>query len=187
MGWALFALWEVFWFIWTIFAFFTTVKNERLKISLTLLGAVVFAIPFTGVAIWITDSSFPEFFLLSQRNLATIISGFFFTVLGLIFAVWSRAKLGNSWSGEAKLVSNQKLITDGPYKVVRHPIYTGQIVAVFGTAIILLDLIGIALFIVSVITLVQKSIREENLLTNQFGTEYIQYKKRVKMLIPYII
>src|SRR5271167_3272402 len=61
--------------------------------------------------------------------------GVWFAVVGVAFAIWARILLGSNWSGTAKLKAGHTLICDGPYHIVRHPIYTGILIAVLGTAV----------------------------------------------------
>jgi protein-S-isoprenylcysteine O-methyltransferase Ste14 len=186
MGWILFGLWEVFWIIWAISALITVPKNERIHNILIQLLGVVIIVPLISLMIWAEITKFAQLPLHLQGNIVNVSIGFFLTVVGLSFAVWSRIKLSRNWSGEVRLLPNQKLVRDGPYRVVRNPIYTGQILGILGTAVALLDVISCLVFLVVVFTLVQKSKDEEELLVKQFGIEYEQYKKEVKMLIPFL-
>jgi protein-S-isoprenylcysteine O-methyltransferase Ste14 len=186
MGWALFALWELFWLIWAIFALITSPRNVRIKKFFSQLFAVIIAVLLVSVCIWFIDTSFPEYFVFFSSNTITMTIGMTITVIGFLYAIWSRAKLGRNWSGGVEILPEQKLVTDGPYKIVRHPIYSGHILALLGTALILHDLMGIMLFFGSIFVYVQKSKKEEVLLSEHFGLEYNNYKKRVKMLFPYI-
>lgn len=186
-GWVLFALWETFYLIWAISALLTSQKTEHIKNFFLQLLGIFIIIPFTSVAIWVERSQFPEYSVLFKSSLIIILIGFIFTIVGLAFAVWARIKLGRNWSGSVKILPNHKLIRDGPFKIVRHPIYLGTLFGTLGTAIILGDIIVWVIFIISVFTLVSKSREEEILLLKQFGSEYEQYKKDVKMLIPFLL
>lgn len=55
---------------------------------------------------------------------------------GLLMAIWARSTLGQNWSGRIATGGDQQLVVRGPYRIVRHPIYTGLLIAVFGTAIV---------------------------------------------------
>lgn len=82
---------------------------------------------------------------------------------------------------------DHKLVRTGPYQIVRNPIYTGILVAFVGTALVIGEYWAvIAIFIVLPAFLV-KIWMEEKFLLEEFGEEYIQYKKEVKMLIPFIV
>jgi protein-S-isoprenylcysteine O-methyltransferase Ste14 len=107
--------------------------------------------------------------------------------LGVAFAIWARTNLGGNWSGMATLKVGHTLIRGGAYRIVRHPIYTGILAAVIGTAVA--DSSLHALFAIPFCTLSYwlKIQTEESLLINQFGHDYLQYRQQVKALIPYLL
>ncbi len=110
--------------------------------------------------------------------------GFSLVVLGLAFAVAARAWLGGNWSGTVTLKQDHELIRNGPYRWVRHPIYTGLLLAVLGSAIALGEwraLVGLALITVSFL---RKIGIEEQFLTQQFGDAYTRYRAEVPALLP---
>jgi protein-S-isoprenylcysteine O-methyltransferase Ste14 len=111
-------------------------------------------------------------------------TGLAFTVAGLCFAVWARIHLGKYWSGRITLKENHRVIQTGPYAWVRHPIYSGLILALFGTAITLGTISAFAGFAFMLISFVRKLKIEETWLRSQFGAEYEAYQNRVKALIP---
>lgn len=184
--WVLFASWEVYYLIWAISALITTQKNIRVKKFLFQLLAVFFVLPFTSLAIWLEITLYPEYVLLLSYSISTYI-GFTLLIIGLAFSIWARIKLGRNWSGSVEILPNHKLVRDGPFKVVRHPIYLGMILGTLGTSLILGEIITFIVFITSVFTLIQKSQNEEKLLLEKFGLEYDQYKKEVKSFIPFLI
>jgi protein-S-isoprenylcysteine O-methyltransferase Ste14 len=107
-------------------------------------------------------------------------------VLGLALAVWARIYIGRNWGMPMSEKADPELVTTGPYSVIRHPIYSGIILAMVGTAIAvsLYWLIAVALlggyFIYS-------ATREERYLTERFPDAYPRYKKSTKMLIPFVL
>jgi protein-S-isoprenylcysteine O-methyltransferase Ste14 len=105
---------------------------------------------------------------------------------GLVFAVWARLHLGSNWSGMVTLKREHALVLTGPYRWVRHPIYTGLLLALLGTAIARGDwssLIAVALCAASFI---RKIGIEERWLRELFKDEYDRYSARVPALIPLI-
>jgi len=105
-------------------------------------------------------------------------------VLGIGIAVWARVYLGRNWSPAPALKHGHELVTSGPYTLVRHPIYTGVILAVLGSTlaspqwlIIFFLITGMFIWRVHV---------EEALMLKQFPNQYPEYKKRTWALIPYI-
>jgi protein-S-isoprenylcysteine O-methyltransferase len=107
-------------------------------------------------------------------------------VVGIAVAIAARVFLGRNWSGVVTVKKDHELIRRGPYAVVRHPIYSGILLGLLGTAIVVGEaraLIGVALFAVGFRV---KSLTEEQFMEEQFGGEYRDYKSRVKALIPLI-
>ncbi len=117
---------------------------------------------------------------------ATGVSGTMVCGAGLLLALGARWTLGANWSGEVAIKERHELIQQGPYRLVRHPIYAGVLLMVLGTAIVLDELRGflaIAFFLGSVALRIHA---EEIVLTQQFPQEFPQYKKRTRLLIPWL-
>jgi protein-S-isoprenylcysteine O-methyltransferase Ste14 len=107
------------------------------------------------------------------------------TALGTGFAIWARVTLGSNWGMPMTLRENPELITSGPYALVRHPIYTGIIFAMLGTALT----VGAAWFFVLVISFsyfVISTYQEERDMIAHFPDAYPAYKARTKRLIPFV-
>lgn len=107
------------------------------------------------------------------------------TLAGLAIAFWARATLGGNWSGRVVLKENHELVMQGPYKYVRHPIYTGILAMALGAAVYLGRAEGFAVLAFVFISLWVKAMLEERLLSGHFP-EYSQYKSNVKAFIPYL-
>jgi protein-S-isoprenylcysteine O-methyltransferase len=108
-------------------------------------------------------------------------------ICGLAFCFWARAVLGRNWSGTVTLKENHELIVRGPYQLVRHPIYTGLLSMVLGTAIQQGHIGGVMGFILVFVSLWIKSGHEENVMRSQFPDQYPAYQERVKRLIPFML
>ena len=129
---------------------------------------------------WIREPLWPHSLTLDLAGLAV-------TVLGAVFAIWSRVTLGRNWSSVPQVKEQHELVVKGPYRIVRHPIYTGLILAVAGTG--LAQDKGIWLFmLVLIFASYWLKIRvEEKLMMETFPEEYPEYRRRVKALIPRIL
>jgi len=108
--------------------------------------------------------------------------------IGSVFLTMSAIReLGKQWSLEARLVEGHKLVTTGPYNLVRHPIYTAMLCKLIATAIIishwLVLLIAVAVFLAG--TLIRTRF-EERLLGDAFGEEFAKWRARVPGLIPFV-
>jgi protein-S-isoprenylcysteine O-methyltransferase Ste14 len=108
------------------------------------------------------------------------------TVAGLLFAVWGRLHLGKYWSGIITLKEGHKLIRTGPYRFVRHPLYTGFLSAVLGSAITASTGDAFIGFVIMLVAYLIKMRREEKLLTGEFGQEYVAFKSQVWALLPFV-
>jgi len=176
-------LW-LFWLVYWLAAAQRTAANKRME---TLLEGVSYRIPLAiGVFLmvfWRMPLLLRIPALGTQSPLAAG-TGLAFTVAGLCFAVWGRMHLGKYWSGRITLKENHRVIQTGPYAWVRHPIYSGLILALFGTAITLGTISAFAGFAFMLISFVRKLKIEETWLRYQFGAEYEAYQNRVKALIP---
>ena len=148
------------------------------------------------IAVWIVALSW---WLLFDRNLAGVLgmhfvpetefgayAGLALTAAGLTLAVWARFYLGGNWGTLVELKKDHQLIRSGPYTIVRHPIYSGFMLATLGTAIMQRELHGLLAFVLITVVWTYKSRLEEAFLIGQFGDEYDQYRKRVKGLIPFV-
>jgi protein-S-isoprenylcysteine O-methyltransferase Ste14 len=105
---------------------------------------------------------------------------------GMALAVWARIYLGSNWGMPMTFKENPELVTTGPYGWVRHPIYTGFLLAMFGSALVG----GISWFIWLVFTsayFTYSATTEERMMEAQFPNIYPGYKQRTKMLIPFLL
>jgi protein-S-isoprenylcysteine O-methyltransferase Ste14 len=107
-------------------------------------------------------------------------------IAGLGFCVWARATLGRNWSGTIPLKEGHELIERGPYRLVRHPIYTGMMVMILATAITFGHLGGLVSVILAFVSFWIKLGEEEKLMLQQFPDQYGSYQQRVKRIIPFV-
>lgn len=108
-------------------------------------------------------------------------------IAGLAFCIWARLTLGRNWSGVVTLKGGHELITNGPYALVRHPIYTGLLTMFVATVIVLGHVAGIIAMPFVFVSLWIKLRHEEELMLQQFPNEYAAYQRRVKRIIPFIL
>ncbi|HTB62541.1 MAG TPA: isoprenylcysteine carboxylmethyltransferase family protein [Opitutales bacterium] len=109
------------------------------------------------------------------------------TASGIAFAIWARVTLGRNWSANPTIKEGHELITQGPYRFVRHPIYTGLLLAMFGTFFLQNGLLRDLLFCLFIVFgLRTKSLIEEKFMFQTFPQSYPDYCRRTKAIIPYI-
>ena len=108
------------------------------------------------------------------------------TVGGLAFTIWARRHLGRNWSAIVTLKQGHELVTSGPYALVRHPIYTGLLLGLLGSAIARgrwSGLLAAALFFLAAL---RKYRLEERWMREHFGAAYDAYQARVKAIVPFL-
>jgi protein-S-isoprenylcysteine O-methyltransferase Ste14 len=124
---------------------------------------------------------------LTTRTDLTMAIGAAICVFGLFITIWARRTLAGNWSNDVTFKQNHELIKTGPYRFVRHPIYTGLLLMCLGTAVeigrvrfwLALPLWFIGFWI--------KLKQEEKLMLRHFPDEYPVYRKQVKALVPFVI
>jgi protein-S-isoprenylcysteine O-methyltransferase Ste14 len=109
------------------------------------------------------------------------------TIAGATVAIWARLTIGTNWSGAVTLKEDHELIRRGPYGYVRHPIYSGLLVMGLASAIDYDQTYGFLLFTLVLILFIVKMRMEEKLMTQQFPSQYEEYRRQVKALIPFIV
>jgi protein-S-isoprenylcysteine O-methyltransferase Ste14 len=106
------------------------------------------------------------------------------TILGLLFAAWARLILGSNWSGTVTIKTNHQLIRRGPYRWIRHPIYTGMLAALLASAVIQGLLSGMIGFAFVLLALYRKARREESFLSQEFGDGFMEHQQHTGMFLP---
>jgi len=112
------------------------------------------------------------------------IAGLVICALGLSLAIWARLYLGRNWGMPMSLKESPELVTSGPYRFIRHPIYSGILLALLGSALVS-GIVWFILFLFFGTYFVLASRGEERLMTRQFPNHYPQYMKRTKALVPF--
>ena len=108
-------------------------------------------------------------------------------LIGLAFAVWARVTLGRNWSGVVALKEGHELIERGPYRFVRHPIYTGILTMFFATALAVGHLAGFAATLLMFASFWIKLRDEEKLMLQQFPEQYAAYRQRTRRIVPFVL
>lgn len=105
---------------------------------------------------------------------------------GFAFAVWARRHLGRNWGMPMTFKQGHEMVTTGPYRYVRHPIYTGMMLALLGSAVVA-GTPWLLVFLGMVIYCVYSARTEERLMLENFSEPYAEYKKRTKAFIPFVV
>jgi protein-S-isoprenylcysteine O-methyltransferase Ste14 len=107
-------------------------------------------------------------------------------IFGLCLAVWARIHLGRNWGMPMTQKDEPELVTSGPYRLVRHPIYSGILLAILGTSLATNTYWLIAASVMGVYFIYCAKV-EEKLLAAAFPTTYPSYRTSTKMLIPFLL
>jgi len=132
------------------------------------------------------DIGFLGYRFLPQSSAAAYL-GFALTVCGAALAVSARVILGKNWSAAVTIKQDHEIIRRGPYALVRHPMYSGFLLALLGTALALGEVRGLLGLGFVFLGLWLKLRTEEQFLTEQFGARYKQYQRESKALIPFVL
>jgi protein-S-isoprenylcysteine O-methyltransferase Ste14 len=114
-------------------------------------------------------------------------TGVLLTAAGVAIAFWARWHLGANWSGVVTLKEGHELIRSGPYRAIRHPIYTGILLALLGTVVTAGEAHGLLAFAIAWISFYAKARREESYLTQEFGEKFGAHAKQTGMFLPKIV
>ena len=179
-------IWIVFIVFWVLAAFVQkrnarrqTLGSRLMQTSIILLVLMPFFIEGRRVGLLYRH--------LYPNILAVQYFGVVLLLLGVAFAVWARFVLGRNWSGIVTVKEDHTLITRGPYAWVRHPIYTGILLALLGTAITLGTILNMVEVPAVALALWLKLRTEEKFMVETFGEQYTTYRQQVKALIPHLI
>ncbi len=124
--------------------------------------------------------------LTTHSDLALAVAGTIVFASGLGLAIWARIHLGRNWGMPMSQKDEPELVTDGPYRFVRHPIYTGILLGLLGTALAT-DLYWLVVCVLLGGYFIYSARVEEQNLIRTFPRQYPIYRARTKMLIPFVL
>jgi protein-S-isoprenylcysteine O-methyltransferase Ste14 len=186
-------LWQIDCLPWCVFAAYWAITALRVKPTKAQekLAGRLGTLVVVGVSFELLFSRGLRYGLLGERfvpaenGIAWV--GIVLTYLGVAIAVWARYCLGEFWSARVTLKVGHQIIRSGPYAFVRHPIYTGMLTAVAGTALVIGEWRGVLALALILISFWRKALREENMLTAESGEAYAAYRRSTGFLIPRLI
>ncbi len=142
------------------------------------------------LAAWLLSASRLRGTILGERFLPATLWPFWIgaglTAAGLLFSVWARMYIGRNWSGTVTIKEGHELVTSGPYAIVRHPIYSGLLLALVGSALACGEWRGVLAVAIAFLALWRKLRLEERWMREQFGAAYEAYRRRVAALLPFV-
>ena len=184
-AWLIPAIWLAWALYWCVAAF--AAKPVRRKES--IVSRLSHGVPLTLAILLLTSSRFASAILDTRFLPSSALLFWIGTALllaGLFFAIAARLHLGGNWSGTVTLKQDHTLTRSGPYRFVRHPIYTGILLAIFGNGVIALgEWRGVVALALVTAAFLRKIQIEERFMQEQFGEAYTRYRQEVPALIPY--
>ena len=171
-------VWAAFWLYWLVAAF--SMKRGHVPWSRELgIRAVIVAI----VILLIRLGAFRDHGLNTDPWRAGL--GLALLALGLGLAIWARVNIGRNWGSPMTQKDEPELVTSGPYHLVRHPIYSGILVAGVGSSVAL-SWMWLTAVVLAGIYFIYSATVEERYLPKQFPDTYPAYKRSTKMLVPFV-
>lgn len=170
--------------VWLVSSVFVKRTAERSSWALRALSVLPVA-----ASVFLLNWEWPPAWMrlrLLPRGGAWPAVGAAVTVLGLAVALWARFTLAGNWSGMVTLKEGHELVMRGPYRWVRHPIYTGILVMYLGSAVAVGRLCGLLGFLLMLAGFWIKLRQEEALMSRVFPQAYPAYRRRVKALVPFV-
>jgi protein-S-isoprenylcysteine O-methyltransferase Ste14 len=180
------AAWIVFCAYWLIMAF--DVKRTAKRQSLSsrglhiAVGVLAYMLLFTDRLAW---GPLAWRFVPDSRPWA--VAGVVVTWAGVALAIWARTILGANWSATVTVKQDHTLVRSGPYSAVRHPIYSGLLLAGLGTALAIGQVHSLLAVAIGLVGFRVKSRLEERFVIEQFGREYEEYRQHSWALVPFVL
>jgi protein-S-isoprenylcysteine O-methyltransferase Ste14 len=171
------AAWVVFWIYWMVSAA-RVKKGTRPRLAVVprlvvIALAILFEVVFKGHS-------------LSVHSQTLHVVGLIFLLSGLSLAVWARVYLGRNWGMPMTQKEEPELVTSGPYQLVRHPIYSGLLLAMLGTALAVTFYWFTAVVVLGIYFIYSATV-EEKIMAASFPSAYPSYRTKTKMLIPFVL
>jgi len=177
------ALWILFGLYWIVSAF----KLKKTKKRESWSQRFRYVLPLV-VAFYLLSRPEAHYGWLGARFVpasdAAAWVGVALTAAGVGIAFWARWHLGANWSGVVTLKEGHELIRTGPYHSIRHPIYTGILLALLGTAVAMGEVRGLLAVAIAWFSFYTKARREESFLTQEFGDRFAEHRRHTGMFLP---
>jgi len=174
----------IIWVVWWVVAAFSVnrMKQREPVFDLVLRWGVM----ILAFELLFRSNARPGFLngRFAPHTAAVADAGATITCLGLAFSIWARQHIGRYWSSSVSIRADHQLIRTGPYARIRHPIYTGILVAVAGTILADGHYAGLAALAIVIAGLSWKASREENLLRREFGPAFEEHKRLTGFFLP---
>jgi protein-S-isoprenylcysteine O-methyltransferase Ste14 len=178
-------IWVALVVVWVVSALRTkrSIKNQSsgwqilytviLVVGVSLIFAKQIGIP------WLDRSLF-------SVTVPIVLAGLLVVLMGVVFSIWARLMLGDNWSNRVTVKEDHTLVRSGPYRIVRHPIYSGILLGMLGSALQRGEVRSFVCVAICGFSFWLKTRAEEQFMVQTFGEEYLQYRHKVKALAPFL-
>jgi protein-S-isoprenylcysteine O-methyltransferase Ste14 len=182
--------WTIVWALWALFGIWwmiSALKRKPTKRRESTAQRMAYILPLVVTVLllsqsdakqgWFAKRVFPSSPIIEWIGVGLVAAG-----IGIAF--WARWHLGTNWSGTVTLKEGHELIRSGPYRAIRHPIYTGILLGLFGTAVQIGQARGFLALGVAWLCFYIKARREESFLGEEFGDGFAKHIKTTGMFLP---
>ena len=176
--------------LWILFALYWLVSALKLKETKkreSPLQRLVYVLPLIAAFCLIARPE-AHYSWLGMRFVPDIAAVQWIAVLlaaaGVAIAIWARWHLGANWSGVVTLKEGHELIRTGPYRSIRHPIYTGILLMLVGTIVAIGEVRGLLAVAIAWLSFYLKARREESFLAQEFGPRFTEHQQHTGMFLP---
>jgi protein-S-isoprenylcysteine O-methyltransferase Ste14 len=176
------------WGAWLLYWLLSALDVKRARWREPLASAAIHLVPIVlTMVLFAAPAVLPE--LLRRRFLPPGIFpaglGLCLVAMGLALAAWARVHLGRNWSGAITVKEEHALVATGPYRFLRHPIYSGILLALLGTAVAIGEWRGLLGVVLAAFAFFHRSRIEEARMRDTFP-QYEEYRRRTRALVPFI-
>ncbi|HSY46952.1 MAG TPA: isoprenylcysteine carboxylmethyltransferase family protein [Steroidobacteraceae bacterium] len=176
------------WLAWALYWIVSAANSKTTRRRESLGSRLAHILPLILGGVLLAGNALPWRGLhdrLWPRSLTAYWIGVALLAAGLAFTVWARVHLGRNWSGSVTVKEGHELIRSGPYRYVRHPIYTGLLAALLGSAIASGTVRAVLGLLIIAAALLRKLRVEERFMRETFPGEYQRYSEQTPALIPF--
>jgi protein-S-isoprenylcysteine O-methyltransferase Ste14 len=174
-------IWILFWIYWLSAAFYskqnatTNTRSASARLVIFFLAIILLRYSTSGL-----EPTAPI------RNPLSLAAGFILVAIGLGTCLWARFSMGTNWGMPMSQKIDTEIVTSGPYHFIRHPIYSGLLLAGFGSCFIVGFYSLIVLSVVAAYFIYSARVEERNLI-KKLPDRYSKYRSHTKMFIPFVI
>jgi len=180
------ACWGLFYAYWLASWFFTKKTAEKES----YISSLIYRLPVTLAALLLFFGARmpkPMSAVIFHSTTPICVLVIAFSTTGVAICIWARITLGRNWSSVVVLKVGHELVQAGPYRFVRHPIYSGFILMFAAIVLLVGRAAGILALCLFVYSFLLKLRREERMMLKQFPKAYPEYMKKTKRLVPFIV